>query len=452
MDTADGDAAGVVRAADVVVAVVSAERYADAAVWRVLRGVEGRGVPVAVVLGRVGGSVVGEVEGAFADLLRVNGLAAAPLFVVEEVEEVGGYGDGGLGRAGGPAGGAGVGRGVLPGEVVAGLWGWLREAGADTAGRVRIGRLGVAGRLDHVQRLVGEVAGAWEGQRLALEVLHQGLERVHTAERVRFRGLVDGGELFGGEVRIRWQEVLGSGRISALFGAGAESKKAGKAADWSERFHNQAGHGAGTAPLRAALVETVARAYRAALERAARKTADQWELTPGAPKPRSPDEAARRALDPARAAAAWLDSLPGAIRDQARSRRTTRTIGPTGAGIRSAALVLGVAALAGGVEGAAGAAGAGEGEPRGAEGSKLHRADSAAGAALGLLRAMFGAEDAERLLVTAVAGLKDGNARLLDRAADVHREQLAAYALDPGQARALDDARTALARARSEKD
>src|SRR2546426_805503 len=77
-------------------------------------------------------------------------------------------------------------------------------AGGDTAGRVRIGRLGVAGRLDHVQRLVGEVAGAWEGQRLALEVLHQGLERVHTAERVRFRGLVDGGELFGGEVRIRW--------------------------------------------------------------------------------------------------------------------------------------------------------------------------------------------------------------------------------------------------------
>ncbi|MFL6112326.1 MAG: hypothetical protein ACJ786_13365 [Catenulispora sp.] len=65
---------------------------------------------------------------------------------------------------------------------------------------------------------------------------------------------------------------------------------------------------------------------------------------------------------------------------------------------------------------------------------------------------MFGPEDAERLLATAVAGLKDGNARLLDRAADVHRRQLAAYALDPGQARALHDARTALARARSEED
>ena len=427
-------------AADVVVAVVSAERYADAAVWRVLRGVGGRGVPVAVVLGRVGGSVVGEVEGAFAELLRVNGLGAAPLFVVEEV----GYGDGGLGRAGWPAGGVGV----LPGGMVAGLWGWLRDAGADTAGRVRIGRLGVAGRLDVVDRLCGEVAGAWEGQRLALEVLHQGLERVHTAERVRFRGLVDGGELFGGEVRIRWQEVLGSGRISALFGAEASSRaagkpgrpgkagvpgkaaKAGKAADWSTRFHNQAGYDAATAPLRAALVEAVARAYRAALERAARKTADQWELTPGAPEPQAPDEATRRATDPARAAAAWLDSLPGAIRDQARSRRTTRTIGPAGAGIRSAALVLGVAALAGGV---------GAGEP-------------AAGAALGLLRTMFGAEDAERLLAVATSGLKDGNARLLDRAAEVHRRQLAAYVVDPAEMHALNEARAAVAAARSEED
>jgi len=78
--------------------------------------------------------------------------------------------------------------------------------------------------------------------------------------------------------------------------------------------------------------------------------------------------------------------------------------------------------------------------------------DPAVGAALGLLRTMFGAEDAERLLATATSGLKDGNARLLDRAADVYRAQLAGYAVDPGQAQALNDARAALARARSEED
>ncbi|MFD0631998.1 hypothetical protein ACFQ9X_10635 [Catenulispora yoronensis] len=65
---------------------------------------------------------------------------------------------------------------------------------------------------------------------------------------------------------------------------------------------------------------------------------------------------------------------------------------------------------------------------------------------------MFGAEDAERLLATAVSGLKDGNARLLDQAADVHRRQLAAYAVDPAEMQALNDARAAVATARSKEN
>ncbi|WP_370349750.1 GTPase [Catenulispora sp. EB89] len=650
VDTVDGDVA-VVGAADVVVVVVSAERYADAAVWRVLRRVLASGAPIVVVLGRVSVEVAEEVAAAFVELLRVNGLGAVPFFVVEEVrggqagtqhgsqseahsrpqnmvlgvsqgagdtqqpgggsepgtaqrderglgdaeqgiEQAGGgsgpaaelggdgaardagsagaavsaggdggvgtgvgvgekgarargavlggsgalgvdggqgesgagvgggapgeggYGDGGpersgpagetgIGAAGGSAwgpgsggesgpgsgggsdpgsggepgpgsglgsgSGAGAGVGVrmgalgesgagarggaeapsrsapvvvdetplVPEAAVAGLRGWLRDAGADTAGRGRIGMLGVAGRLDSVDRLVGELADAWEGQRLALQVLHQGLERVHTAERVRFRGAVDGGELLGGEVRIRWQELLGSGRVSALFeaeDAGRKRKRRKKAEpDWSARFHNPAAHDATTAPLRAALVEAVARGYRAALERAARKTVDQWELTPGAPEPGPVDDATRRATDPARAAAEWLDHLPTLILDQGHSRRTTRTIGPAGAHIRSAALVLGVAALAGNETG--------NGE-----------ADPAATAAQGLLRTMFGHEDADRLLTTATTALKDGNARLLDRACEPHHTQLAAYTLDPRQAQALAEARAAVARARNEGD
>ena len=574
VDTVDGDVA-VVGAADVVVVVVSAERYADAAVWRVLRRVGASGAPVVVVLGRVSAELAEEVGGAFVELLRVNGLGAVPFFVVEEVgggargasgtgvadglengeghvaqqlgdgvgpgvEQAseysehatgrlgdrsgqgigrggdgaaqdaanaggdvgvggegarargaflggsgalgldggqgesgagvgggapgeGGYGDGGPERSGGPAGGTGIevgggsggesgsgdgsgseassvigdGTPLVPEAAVAGLRGWLRGAGADTAGRVRIGMLGVAGRLDSVDRLVGELADAWEGQRLALQVLHQGLERVHTAERVRFRGAVDGGELLGGEVRIRWQELLGSGRVSALFeaeDAGRKRRKRKRAeADWSARFHNPAAHDATTAPLRAALVEAVARGYRAAVERAARKTVDQWELTPGAPEPGPIDDATRRATDPARAAAEWLDHLPTLILDQGHSRRTTRTIGPAGAHIRSAALVLGVAALAGNETGSA-------------------EADPAATAAVGLLRTMFGHEDADRLLTTATTALKDGNARLLERASEPHRAQLAAYTLDPRQAQALAEARAAVARARNEGD
>lgn len=318
--------------------------------------------------------------------------------------------------------------------------------------------LGVAGRLDSVDKLVRELADAWEGQRLALQVLHQGLERVHTAERVRFRGAVDAGELLGGEVRIRWQELLGSGRVSALFGAddgaGRRRRKRKRAeADWSARFHNPTGHDVATAPLRAALVEAVARGHRGALERAARKTIDQWELTPGAPEPAQLDEATRRATDPARAAAEWLDHLPTVILDQAHSRRTTRTIGPAGAHIRSAALVLGVAALAGSGTGTESDVGSEVGTGSETEpGSDVGTyEDPAAEAAVGLLHTMFG-EDADRLRTTASTALKDANARLLDHACQPHRAQLAAYTLDPRQAQALADARAAVARARNEED
>jgi hypothetical protein len=175
------------------------------------------------------------------------------------------------------------------------------------------------------------------------------------------------------------------------------------------------------------------------LERAARKTVDQWELTPGAPEPGQPDDATRRATDPARAAAEWLDHLPTVILDQAHSRRTTRTIGPAGAHIRSAALVLGVAVLAGS-----------DSETLAADTGTAYE-DPAAEAAVGLLHTMFG-EDADRLRATASAALKDANARLLDHACQPHRARLAAHTLDPRQAQALADARAAVARARNEED
>jgi hypothetical protein len=235
-----------------------------------------------------------------------------------------------------------------------------------------------------------------------------------------------------------------------------------------------------TAPLRSALVEAVARAYRGALERAARKTADQWELTPGAPEVAPVDEATRRAVDPARAAAEWLDRLPAVILDQAHSRRTTRTIGPAGAHMRSAALVLGVAALAGsGVDAGQATAAtamamagdtamggdtamAGDTATAAPDAAQDHipdpdhdhdhdHDDPAAAAAVELLHTMFGRENADRLLATAVATLKDGNARLLDRAVEAHRARLAAYDLDPRQAEALAEARAAVARARNEE-
>jgi len=62
-------------------------------------------------------------------------------------------------------------------------------------------------------------------------------------------------------------------------------------------------------------------------------------------------DATRRATDPARAAGEWLGSSADAILDQGLSRRTRARSGRLSAHIRSAALVLGVAAIAGNANG-----------------------------------------------------------------------------------------------------
>ena len=117
------------------------------------------------------------------------------------------------------------------------------------------------------------------------------------------------------------------------------------------------------------------------------------------------------------AAANWLDRLPGAIRDQARARRASRAT--AGAGARGAALLVGVAALAGRSDGA----------------------ETVAAAAHGLVRALFGPEDAERLIAVARNGLRDAGAALLERSAEGYRALLAGYAVEAGQAEDLWAAR-----------
>jgi hypothetical protein len=300
---------------------------------------------------------------------------------------------------------------------------------------------------------VEELGAAADVQMQAVDSLQQAVERVYTAERVRFRGGLEDGELFGGEVLIRWQELVGSEHVSMLMGTAAP---VGRRAAGVER--------AVDGPLREALVTAVGQAVRVALDRAARRTAEEWELILGAPLVMhgaatvsehgtsavgqhgrstaeergagTAEQETRRAADgtdrhaivgtraatEARAAAAnWLDRLPGAIRDQARARRASRAaVGP---GARGAALLLGVAAVAG----------------------RTDSTEPSAAAAHGLVRALFGPDDAARLLAVARIGLRDAGAALLERSADGCRAHIAGYGLTQ---RLPDELREALSEVR----
>lgn len=347
--------------ADVVVLVTSAERYADAPPWRVLKRAGERGTPLAVVLDRVPAEVAPVVRDACEALLEVNGLGGTPLFLVETQRMEGG---------------------LLPAGAVSDLGRWLQRLAED---RARVGARAVHGRLETFGRQVAAVAEAAAGQWTTVDSLQQTIERVYTAERVRFRGGLETGELFGGEVLVRWQEVLGGDRVAALLDGDDEAPE-----------------------LREALIEAIAQGNRAAMERAARKTREEWHGIPGAP-----DLAiAARYPDAATPAASWLERLPGVVRDLVRTRRVIRG----GDGARGAGLLLGIAAIAGRID-----------DKRPPSALALHEH----------VRAVFGEEGAEQLLTMARTGLRDACATLLERSADAHRVQLAAYQVKPHTADAL---------------
>jgi hypothetical protein len=239
------------------------------------------------------------------------------------------------------------------------------------------------------------------------------------------------GALFGGEVLIRWQELVGADRVRVLIDTGGtggrRAARAGRSVDGR---------------LRVALVDAAGQAIQVALDRAARRTEEEWGLvlcgdaaagSPGYGRGVSPDaeragndgrtdwsSAGTLSADEARAAAAdWLDRLPGTIRDQVRGRRAGRAT--TGAGARGAALLLGVAAVAG----------------------RSDSTEPTTAAAHGLVKSLFGADDAARLLAVARAGLRDVGAALLERSADGYRARLAGCGIAAHQA---DDVLLAQAR------
>ena len=64
--------------------VTTANRYADAVPWQLLRNAAGRDITVAVVLDRVQAASAAEIEEDLRRMLDAEGLNGAPIFVVEE--------------------------------------------------------------------------------------------------------------------------------------------------------------------------------------------------------------------------------------------------------------------------------------------------------------------------------------------------------------------------------
>jgi len=273
-------------AADLWIFVTTAARYADAVPWELLRAATKRGAAVLIVLSRVNHLAHATVSTHLRELLREEGLGAAPLFVVEQValEE----------------------HGLLPEQAIRSLRMWTSRLSASPARRNAVIRTTITGTLATISDRVDTVADATKDQRGAVATLRGQIGQVYGAAEARLRAAVEDGVLFRGDVVGRWQEYAGNGGLTAITEARAGGKNGVLTGQASIR----------AARVRAGLVGGVVRLFTSVADEAAGELVTAWRKNPGgaaAAEPcgdRASAEAPKRAEDVARA---WLDGVDASI-------------------------------------------------------------------------------------------------------------------------------------------
>jgi len=182
-------AAELLAAADLWVFVTTANRYADAVPWSLLREASARDVVVAMVLDRVPTDVLDEIALDLHQMLGAEGLERAPLFVLPEHA---------LGADG-----------MLPAGAVDDLRSWLDSLSTDAEARAAVVRQTLAGATRHAAEQVLALADAVDAQGVARADLRGRIERAFTSDAVA-EALGDG-SLLRGEVLARWQDFIGTG-------------------------------------------------------------------------------------------------------------------------------------------------------------------------------------------------------------------------------------------------
>ncbi|MGG5751811.1 dynamin family protein [Zafaria sp. Z1313] len=180
-------------AADLWLFVTTANRYADAVPWALLKDAATRDITVGVVLDRVPAEVEREVADDLQAMLSREGLPDARLFTVLE-------------HPLGPDG-------LLPPEAVAGLRSWLEEVAGDAASRTEIARRTLAGVVRQLGPRIELVAAAEDEQHEAAARLRADVDSAFGEARAGIARAAGDGTLLRGEVLARWQDFVGTGEF-----------------------------------------------------------------------------------------------------------------------------------------------------------------------------------------------------------------------------------------------
>jgi energy-coupling factor transporter ATP-binding protein EcfA2 len=179
-------------ASDLWLFVTTARRYADAAVWEMLKDARDRGAALAVALSRVPPSAAGELSAHFDSMLAANGLGEVRRFIVPETL---------------------VTDSMLPTGVAAPVRAWLTDTARQDDRRVAVLTQTMSGVLDTFRSRVPALADQVIEQLALRRQLRQAVEDAYTAGLEQIEEETRSGGLLQGEVLARWQDFAGAGDL-----------------------------------------------------------------------------------------------------------------------------------------------------------------------------------------------------------------------------------------------
>jgi energy-coupling factor transporter ATP-binding protein EcfA2 len=179
-------------ASDLWLFVTTARRYADAAVWEMLKDARDRGAALAVALSRVPASARAELSAHFDAMLEANGLGDVDRFIIPETT---------------------VRDAMLPAEVAAPVRIWLADTARREDRRVAVLTQTMSGVLDTFRSRVPALADQVIEQLALRRLLGAAVSDSYTAGLTEIEEATRGGSVLQGEVLARWQDFAGTGDL-----------------------------------------------------------------------------------------------------------------------------------------------------------------------------------------------------------------------------------------------
>jgi energy-coupling factor transporter ATP-binding protein EcfA2 len=235
-------------ASDLWLFVTTARRYADAAVWDMLKDARDRGAALAIALSRVPPRAVRELTLHFDAMLEANGLRDVPRFIIPETI---------------------VTDAMLPADIAASVQAYLADTAQRVDRRVAVLTQTMAGVLDTFRERVPALADHATAQLTIRRQLWDSAEAAYTARLGDLDAAMRNGSIIQGEVLTRWQDFAGTGDLLKTLQA-----RRGRGARRKPRLPERA------AALKTALVASLESLIAVIADQAAEQAVAAWRKDP----------------------------------------------------------------------------------------------------------------------------------------------------------------------------